>query len=487
MKLLSPLSCLTFFSLLGSVSTFSVIPTRVIINNIHETLTSERPRGDITARSTVLKAKDADRADIDDDRRVVITGVGVVSGCGVEKDEFWDNVSSGHSSINKITRFSLDEFPLTCQVASEVPPEKFDPKDHFTNIKSIKSNDRYTHFAVAASKSALSDASLPIGSIPPSRLGVMIGSAFGGAETFESETLKLHKNPSRPKVSPFTIPALLGNTASGIVGIECEARGPNYAVVSACASGSHCIGEAMQMITTGQADVMLAGGTEATITPLVCAGFCAMKAMCTKYNDEPKRSSRPFDNDRAGFVMGEGAGVVVLESLKSARERGARIYAEVTGYGASCDAHHITTPAPEGRGLADAMERALEGKDKSIVNYVNAHGTSTAYNDKFETMAIKSVFGSRAISKDGTFVVSSTKGVTGHTLGAAGGIEAVIAALSIYESTVPPTINLETEDPECDLDYVPNVKREMEVKAAMSTNLGFGGHNAALLFEKFEE
>ncbi|GMH58266.1 hypothetical protein TrLO_g12566 [Triparma laevis f. longispina] len=422
-----------------------------------------------------------------DSQRVVITGVGVVSGCGVEKDEFWNNVQNGVSSISKITRFSLEKYPLTCQVASEVPPS-FDAtlKQCFTNIKSIKSNDRYTHFAVSASKSALEDANIPIGSTDPSKLGVMIGSAFGGAETFEKETLKLNENPARPKVSPFTIPALLGNTASGIVGIECEARGPNYAVVSACASGSHCIGEAAQMISTGQANIMLAGGTEATITPLICAGFCAMKAMCTTYNDQPEKSSRPFDLDRGGFVMGEGAGVVCLESLESAKKRGARIYCELTGYGASCDAHHITTPAPEGRGLADAMERALKGKNKKIVNYVNAHGTSTAYNDKFETMAIKSVFGERA-GKGGDFVVSSTKGVTGHTLGAAGGIEAVIASLSIYEGVVPPTVNLETEDPECDLDYVPNVKRKMEVGAAMSTNLGFGGHNAALLFEKFVE
>jgi len=365
----------------------------------------------------------------------------------------------------------------------------FTAKPWFTNFKSIKSNDRYTHFAVACSKMAMEDAGVEIGSPDPSRLGVMIGSAFGGAETFEKETMKLHGNPSRPKVSPFTIPALLGNTASGIVGIECNAQGPNYSVISACASGSHCIGEAAQMIVNGEADMMLAGGTEATITPLVCAGFAAMKAMCTAYNDEPKKASRPFDKNRAGFVMGEGGGVVMLESLASAKKRGAKIYCELAGYGASCDAHHITTPAPEGRGLADAMERALRdsGVAKTEVNYINAHGTSTAYNDKFETMAIKTVFGEHATKKDGNFVVSSTKGVTGHTLGAAGGIEAVVAALSIYNSKVPPTINQEEADEECDLDYVPNVARDMEVKAAMSTNLGFGGHNAALLFKKYEE
>jgi 3-oxoacyl-[acyl-carrier-protein] synthase II len=244
----------------------------------------------------------------------------------------------------------------------------------------------------------------------------------------------------------------------------------------------------MGMIIDGHADQMLAGGTEATITPLIFAGFCAMKAMATNFNHDPTSGSRPFDADRGGFVMGEGAGVVLLESLESAQQRGAKIYCEIVGYGATCDAHHITTPAPEGRGLAAAMEMAISmsGMEKEDVNYVNAHGTSTAYNDKFETMAFKTVFGDHATAKDGTFVISSTKSVTGHTLGAAGGLEAVIAAKSIYLNIVPPTINYVTPDPECDLDYVPNVKRDMVVNAAMSTNLGFGGHNAALLFKKFE-
>lgn len=297
------------------------------------------------------------------------------------------------------------------------------------------------------------------------------------------------KNYTISQVSPFTIPALLGNTASGVIGIECGCRGPNYGVTSACASGSHAIGEAMGMIMDGHADQMLAGGTEATITPLIFAGFCAMKAMATDFNEDPTTGSRPFDANRGGFVMGEGAGVVLLESLESAKKRGAKIYCELVGYGATCDAHHITTPAPEGRGLAAAMEMAMtmSGVDKKDVNYVNAHGTSTAYNDKFETMAFKTVFGDHATAKDGTFVVSSTKSVTGHTLGAAGGLEAVIAAKSIFLNTVPPTINYVTPDQDCDLDYVPNVKRDMVVNAAMSTNLGFGGHNAALLFKKFEE
>lgn len=291
------------------------------------------------------------------------------------------------------------------------------------------------------------------------------------------------------KVSPFTIPALLGNTASGVIGIECGLQGPNYGIVSACASGSHCIGESFGMIVDGHADAMIAGGTEATITPLAFAGFCAMKAMNTAYNDNPKAGSRPFDADRGGFIMGEGAGVILLESLESAKARGAKIYCEMVGYGATCDAYHITTPAPGGRGLAAAMEMAIgmSGMEKHDISYLNAHGTSTAYNDKFETMAVKTVFGDHATSKNGNFVISSTKSVTGHTLGAAGGLEAVVAAKSIETNTVPPTINYETPDPDCDLDYVPNVKRDMIVKAAMSTNLGFGGHNAALLFKKYEE
>ena len=452
-----------------------------------------------------------------DKTRVVVTGLGVVSGCGVTADSFFQSCLDGKSSLGKVQRFDASNY--TCRIASEVPDEMFNAKDYFTNPKNVRSNDRYTHFAVAAARQALIDAG--VGDTPetmeePHRVGVMVGSAFGGMETFEKETLKLASNPARPKVSaviphkrgqhdddgcqylthferqqvsPFTIPALLGNTASGVIGIETGAQGPNYGVTSACASGGHAIGEALGMIQDGHADKMLAGGTEATITPLCFAGFCAMRAMNTKYNDEPTLASRPFDSDRGGFVMGEGAGVVLLESLESAQKRGAKIYCELVGYGATCDAYHISTPAPEGRGLAAAMEMALgeSGVDKSDVSYVNAHGTSTAYNDKFETMAIKTVFGDHATDKDGSFVVSSTKCVTGHTLGAAGGLEAIVAAKSIYHDVVPPTINYVTPDPDCDLDYVPNEKREMEVKAAMSTNLGFGGHNAAILFKKFDE
>mmetsp|Transcript_10732 Transcript_10732/g.16453 ORF Transcript_10732/g.16453 Transcript_10732/m.16453 type:complete len:465 (+) Transcript_10732:22-1416(+) len=423
-----------------------------------------------------------------DKNRVVVTGLGVVSGCGIGHEKFFESCINGESSLDTVKRFDASAY--TCQIASEVPDEMFDPKDHFLNGKNVKTNDRYTHFAVAAARMALKDAGIPDSpeEIPnPERIGVMVGSAFGGMETFEKETLKLAAKPDRPKVSPFTIPALLGNTASGVIGIETGAKGPNYGVVSACASGTHAIGEAMGMIVDGHADQMIAGGTEATITPLCFAGFTAMKAMQTKYNDNPKAASRPFDAGRGGFVMGEGAGVVVLESLESAKKRGSKIYCELVGYGTTCDAHHITTPAPEGRGLAAAMEMCIDMSkiSKDSVNYVNAHGTSTNYNDKFETMAIKTVFGDHA--KSDNFVVSSTKCVTGHTLGAAGGLEAIIAAKSIYHNVVPPTINYETPDPECDLNYVPNKKLDMEVNAAMSTNLGFGGHNAAVLFKKYEE
>jgi len=422
--------------------------------------------------------------------RVVVTGLGVISGCGIGHEQFFQACLDGKSSLAKVQRFDAQHYP--CQIASEVPDSMFNPEDHFTNPKNVRSNDRFTHFAVAAARQALKDAGLgdtPETLTEPSRIGVMVGTAFGGVETFEKETLKLAAKPERPKVSPFTIPALLGNTASGVIGIECGCRGPNYGVTSACASGSHAIGEAMGMIVDGHADQMLAGGTEATITPLIFAGFCAMKAMATEFNEDPTNGSRPFDADRGGFVMGEGAGVVLLESLESAKKRGAKIYCELVGYGATCDAHHITTPAPEGRGLAAAMEMAvsMSGMAKNNINYVNAHGTSTANNDKLESMAFKTVFGDHATAKDGTFVVSSTKSVTGHTLGAAGGLEAVVVAKSIYHNTVPPTINYVTPDPECDLDYVPNLKRDMVVNGGMSTNLGFGGHNAALLFKKFEE
>lgn len=464
MKSLLLLSTPAVWTSLGVVEAFSV--------------TSKNAR----VGSVALNAEDAKK-------RIVVTGLGVVSGCGVGHESFFESCVEGKSSLGPVSRFDASNYP--CSIASEISDEMFNPADYFSNVKNVRSNDRYTHLAVAAAKLALRDGGLPdnVSENDPERIGVMVGTAFGGMETFERETLKLHKKPERPKVSPFTIPALLGNTASGVIAIETGCKGPNYGVTSACASGSHAIGEAMGMIQEGWSDMMLCGGTEATITPLCFAGFCAMKAMNTKFNDDPTKASRPFDADRGGFVMGEGAGVVLIESLESAQKRGAKIYCELAGYGASCDAHHITTPAPEGAGLAAAMEMAVEMAEieKTDVNYINAHGTSTNYNDKFETMAIKSVFGDHATAKDGKFVVSSTKCVTGHTLGAAGGLEAIVAARAIADGVVPPTINLETADPECDLDNVPNEKREMKVKAAMSTNLGFGGHNAAILFKEYTE
>mmetsp|Transcript_21187 Transcript_21187/g.54711 ORF Transcript_21187/g.54711 Transcript_21187/m.54711 type:complete len:463 (+) Transcript_21187:367-1755(+) len=413
--------------------------------------------------------------------RVVVTGLGPVNGVGMGQEEFFDGLLHGKSSLGDITRFDVAPDIFTCKIGSQVTDD-FVAADYFTNPKSAKSNDRYTHFAVAAARLALDDAKLEVESCDQTRVGVVIGSAFGGMETYETQTLKAHNGK---KVSPFTIPALLGNTAAGIVGIEFGCKGPNFGTVSACASATHSMGSAMEFIQKGDCDVMIAGGTEAAITPTSFAGFCSMKAMCTQHNDSPTLGSRPFDADRCGFVMGEGAGVVVLESLDHALKRGAHIYCEAVGYGASCDAHHITTPAPEGEGLGRSIEMALKGSgvDHTEVDYINAHGTSTAYNDKFETMAIKGVFGDHA----NDLYISSTKGVTGHTLGAAGGLEAIACAKAIDTSKIPPTVNYNTPDPECDLNYTPNKLIELPtVRAALSTNLGFGGHNAAILFKKFE-
>ena len=412
------------------------------------------------------------------DKKIVVTGVGVVSALG-SRDEFWEGITSGKSGLGPITAFDASRFPTT--IGAEA--KDFDPKPFFDSPKTIKSTDRYTHFAVAAARMAMEDAKLEGEAIgDKSRFGVIVGSAFGGMDTFEKQTLNLDKGK---KVSPFTIPALLGNTASGIIGIEVGAQGPNFGVASACAAGSHAIGEALRFMQNGDADIMLTGGSEAAITPLSFGGFCAMKAMCSKYNDDPQRASRPFDAERGGFVMGEGAGVLCLETEEHAKARGATIYCELAGYAATCDAHHITTPHPEGLGLATCLEKALAdaGCPKEDVAYINAHGTSTAYNDKFETMAIKKVFDDLAAG----LAISSTKSMTGHTLGAAGGIEAVIAAKVLQTGIAPPTINYETSDPECDLNYVPNTAQTLDgPKAAISDNLGFGGHNAALVFKAYE-
>lgn len=417
-----------------------------------------------------------------DDQRVVITGLGPINGMGNDAVSFFDGLLAGHSSIGSVSRFDTEGF--NCQIASQVSDD-FKAADYFNSPKTVKSNDRFTHFAVAAARVALEDADLSIDSMDATRMGAIVGSAFGGMETYETQTLKLAKSGPK-RVSPFTIPALLGNTAAGVVGIEVGAKGPNFGVTSACATASHAMGEAMAAIRRGDADVMLAGGSDAAVTPTSFAGFCSMKALCSQYNDNPTKGSRPFDADRCGFVMGEGAGVLVLESLTHAVKRGARIYCELAGYGASCDAYHITSPAPGGEGLARAMAQALERggvSDLSQVGYINAHGTSTAYNDKFETLAIKSIFKEEARN----LRVSSTKGATGHTLGAAGGLEAIVCAKAIATGSIPPTINYETPDPECDLDITPNVAvKGLDIKVALSTNLGFGGHNAALCFKALE-
>jgi 3-oxoacyl-[acyl-carrier-protein] synthase II len=344
--------------------------------------------------------------------------------------------------------------------------------------KEVRRNDRYTHFGFAAAMQALADSGLDASREDGDRMGVIIGSGIGGMHTYETQLRTLWERGPR-KVSPFTIPSLIGNMCSGLVAIELGARGPNFGVVSACASGTHALGEAAHAIRRGEADVMIAGGSEAAVTPFAYASFCAMKAMSTR-NAEPAKASRPFDRTRDGFVMGEGAGVLVLESLEHARGRGARIYCELAGYAATSDGHHITQPDPEGRGLALAMRRALAAAaiEPGEVDYINAHGTSTPYNDKFETLAIKNVFGGHSAK----LAVSSTKSMTGHLLGAAGGIESVICAKVIETGRIPPTINLENPDPDCDLDYVPNAARIAPVRTAVSNNLGFGGQNAVAVF-----
>jgi 3-oxoacyl-[acyl-carrier-protein] synthase II len=405
--------------------------------------------------------------------RVVVTGVGVVSALGHDTPTFWESLLAGRSGVDRLTSFDTKDF--ACQIGAEV--RGFDPSK-WMDPKEARRNDRYSQFAMAAAKQAIADSQIDITKVDCERVGVFIGSGIGGMATIEAQARTLFERGPR-KVSPFMIPSLISNMASGIVAIEIGARGPNFSIVSACATGSHSLGEAMKVIRSGEADVMIAGGAEASITALSYAGFCSMKAMSTR-NDEPQRASRPFDKGRDGFVMGEGAGVLMLESLEHARARGAHIYCEMIGYGASCDAFHITQPDPEGRGLSLAMRKALTSASlrPEDIDYINAHGTSTPYNDKFETAAIKQVFGEHARR----LKVSSTKSMTGHLLGAAGGIEAAISVKVIQTGIIPPTINLEEPDPECDLDYVPNKAVHAPVRTVLSNNLGFGGQNAALVF-----
>lgn len=412
-------------------------------------------------------------------QRVVVTGLGAITSLGHTVQDYWDNLLAGKSGLRRIQSFDPTDY--ACQVGGEVVD--FDPTKYMDG-KEVKRNDRYTHFAMAAARNAMEDSGMKMGSIDSERFGVIIGSGIGGMETIERQAFALFEKGPR-RVSPFMIPSLIANIASGIVAIEFNAQGPNFSVVSACATGSHAIGTALQYLQRGEADIMLCGGSEAAINRLGYAGFCAMKAMGTDFNHEPERASRPFDTHRDGFIMGEGAGVLVLETLAHAKARGAKIYCELVGFGATCDAHHITSPHPEGVPLARCLDNALRsGSIKpEEVDYINAHGTSTPYNDKFETAAFKKVFGDHAYK----VAISSTKSMTGHLLGAAGGIEAIVAIKTIETGWIPPTINYDTPDPDCDLDYTPNKKAQRAVNVAVSNNLGFGGQNAALVFKKFTE
>lgn len=406
-------------------------------------------------------------------RRVVVTGLGVVTSIGHTVDAFWASLLAGTCGVKRITLFDPQEF--ASQIGAEV--RDWDPADHM-DPKEARRNDRYTHFGFVAAKQAVADSGLDLPNEDGDRVGVIVGSGIGGMYTYESQ-LKVMAERGPRKVSPFTIPSLIGNMCSGLIAIAYGARGPNFGVVSACATGTHALGEAAHAIRRGDADVMIAGGSEAAITPFAYASFCSMKAMSTR-NDAPEKACRPFDKGRDGFIMGEGAGVMVLESLEHAQARGARIYCELAGYAATCDAFHITQPDPEGKGLSMAMKRAMASASvaPAQIDYINAHGTSTPYNDKFETLAIKKVFGDHAR----TVPVSSTKSMTGHLLGAAGGIESVICVKTIQSGMIAPTINLESPDPECDLDYVPNVARAATVRTVLSNNLGFGGQNASVVF-----
>ncbi len=408
-------------------------------------------------------------------RRVVVTGLGVVTSLGHDVDAFWSSLMAGRCGVSRVALFDPSEF--ASQMGAEV--KDWDAAK-FMDPKEARRNDRYTHFGFVAARQAFADAGLDMAREDSDRVGVMIGSGIGGMYTFESQLKVLAERGPR-KVSPFTIPSLIGNMCAGLVAIEFGARGPNFGLVSACATGTHSIGEAAHAIRRGDADVMIAGGSEAAITPFAYASFCAMKAMSTN-NQTPEKASRPFDRNRDGFVMGEGAGVLILESLEHARDRGARIYCELAGYAATCDAFHITQPDPEGKGLSMAMKRALaaSGIAPEGIDYINAHGTSTPFNDKFETLAIKKVFGDHARK----VAISSTKSMTGHLLGAAGGIESVVSVKALQSQVIPPTINLEEPDPDCDLDYVPNVARPARLRAVLSNNLGFGGQNAAVVFRE---
>lgn len=411
-------------------------------------------------------------------RRVVITGVWAITPVGTGTENYWRALLDGKSGVGAITHFDASEY--TTRIAAEV--KDFDPEQYIER-KEAKRMDRFVQFAVAVSKLAVEDSGLEIKANNADRVGVLIGSGIGGTGTWEEQhRILLERGPGR--VSPFFVPMLISDMGSGMVSILLGAKGPNLTVVTACATSTHAIGEAFEIVKRGDADVMIAGGSEAAVTPLAVAGFCSMRALSTR-NDDPERASRPFDLNRDGFVVGEGAGTVIVEALDHALSRGAPIYGEIIGYGASGDAYHITAPAPEGEGAARSMAAAISdaGIRPGDVDYINAHGTSTDANDKLETTAIKTVFGDHAYK----VAISSTKSMIGHLLGAAGAVEAIVCLCAIRDGIVPPTINYETPDPECDLDYVPNTARKMDVRVAMSNSFGFGGHNATLVFARYEE
>jgi 3-oxoacyl-[acyl-carrier-protein] synthase II len=411
-------------------------------------------------------------------RRIVITGVGMITPLGTGTEKSWRGLIEGRAAIRKITHFDPEGYP--CQIAAEVPDFEI---DKFIDIKDQKKMDRFIHLGLAAATLAMEDSGLAITQANADRVGVIVGSGVGGLPAIERyEKILLEKGPK--KVSPFFIPMTIINLTAGHISIRFGARGPNSAVATACASGTHAIGDAFKLIQNGFADAMICGGTEAVITPLGIAGFTSMKALSTR-NDEPEKASRPFDRDRDGFVMGEGAGILVLEELEQAKNRGAKIYAEIIGYGLNSDAYHITSPSQSGEGAAKCMNVAIKDADinPEQIQYVNAHGTSTKYGDEIETTAIKRVFGDHAYK----FCVSSTKSMIGHLLGASGGVEAVICALSIRDKIVPPTINLDNPDEGCDLDYVPHKARALDLNIAMSNSFGFGGTNGCIIIRRFIE
>jgi 3-oxoacyl-[acyl-carrier-protein] synthase II len=411
------------------------------------------------------------------ERRVVVTGMGVVSPLGNDLDSFWNRLVAGQTGITRISSFDPSGFDT--QIAGEV--KEFNPLPAFPSPKEVRRTDRYSQFGVYAAWLALRDSGLDLNKVNLDEFGVYLGSGIGGLETVtEQHKILIERGPGR--LSPFMIPMLISNMASGLVSMYYNLRGPNFATCSACATANHALGEAWRTLKMGDATLMLAGGAEATVVPIGIGGFCAMKAMSTR-NDDPARASRPFDKERDGFVMGEGSGVLVLEDLEHAKARGARIYCELAGYGNSADAHHLTAPSPAGEGAARCMRMALRnaGLNPEDISYINAHGTSTPQGDIAETQAIKTVFSDHARK----LAVSSTKGATGHMLGAAGAVEMIVCAKALQTDTVPPTINYEFPDTECDLDYVPNTARQVRVNAIINNSFGFGGHNATLLGTKF--